>query len=67
MVLHDLNLSCRYADHIIGLKDKKIYKQGPPEDVVTKEAVRDIFDMDCEIIKDPLYKTPMFVPYSSAI
>lgn len=67
MVLHDLNLSCRYADHIIALKDKKIYKQGPPEDVVTKEAVRDIFDMDCEIIKDPLYKTPMFVPYSSAI
>ncbi|WFA10081.1 ABC transporter ATP-binding protein [Tissierella sp. Yu-01] len=67
MVLHDLNLSCRYADHIIALKNKKIYKQGTPEEVVTKEVVKHIFDMDCEIIKDPLYKTPMFVPYSSAI
>ncbi|NLY45460.1 MAG: ABC transporter ATP-binding protein [Tissierella sp.] len=67
MVLHDLNLSCRYADHIIALKDKKVYKQGTPNDVVTKEVVKHIFDMDCEIIKDPLYKTPMFVPYSRAI
>ena len=67
MVLHDLNLSCRYADHIIALKDKKVYKQGTPEEVVTKEVVKHIFDMECEIIKDPLYKTPMFVPYSRAI
>ena len=67
MVLHDLNLSCRYADHIIAIKDKKVYKQGTPEEVVTKEVVKHIFDMECEIIKDPLYKTPMFVPYSRAI
>ena len=67
MVLHDLNLSCRYADHIIALKDQKVYKQGTPEEVVTKDVVKHIFDMECEIIKDPLYKTPMFVPYSRAI
>lgn len=67
MVLHDLNLSSRYADHIIALKNKKIYKQGSPENVVTKEAIKDIFEMDCEIIKDPFYKTPMYVPYSKAI
>jgi len=28
MVLHDLNLSSRYADHMIALKDKRVYRQG---------------------------------------
>ncbi|MBZ2174652.1 ABC transporter ATP-binding protein [Schnuerera sp. xch1] len=67
MVLHDLNLSCRYAHHIIALKDKKIYKQGAPQEVITKETVRDILDLECEIINDPIYKTPMCVPYSKAV
>lgn len=67
MVLHDLNLSCRYAHHMIALKDKKIYKQGHPEEVVTKEVVKEVFHMDCEIHQDPLYKTPLCVPYSKAI
>jgi len=34
---------------------------------VTKDLIKDVFGMDCEIIKDPLYKTPMLVPYSKAI
>lgn len=67
MVLHDLNLSSRYADHMIALKDKRVYRQGTPDQVVTKDLIKDVFGMDCEIIKDPLYKTPMLVPYSQAI
>lgn len=67
MVLHDLNLSSRYADHIIAIKDKKIYKQGTPSDVVTKDVVNNIFDMHCEVISDPLYNTPMIIPYSNSL
>lgn len=66
MVLHDLNLSCRYADHIIAIKNKGVYKKGKPDDVITKETVKDVFNMDCMIIKDPIYNTPMCVPYSKA-
>lgn len=67
MVLHDLNLSCRYADHIIAINNKTIYKQGSPEEVITPKTVRDIFDLKCDIVQDPIYKTPMYVPYSNAI
>lgn len=67
MVLHDLNLSCRYADHMIALKDKKVHKQGSPEEVITKEIVKEVFLMDSEIHLDPLYKTPLCIPYSNAI
>src|SRR6185437_3874146 len=34
MVLHDLNLACRYADNIVAIQDKRIYAQGKPEEVI---------------------------------
>lgn len=63
MVLHDLNLACRYAHHVVALSDQKIYAQGKPEDVVTEELVRDVFHLDCRIMKDPLYGTPLCIPF----
>jgi ABC-type cobalamin/Fe3+-siderophores transport system ATPase subunit len=30
LVLHDLNLACRYADHIVAMKDGAILAQGAP-------------------------------------
>ena len=30
VVLHDLNLACRYADHIIAMKDGAILAEGAP-------------------------------------
>lgn len=63
MVLHDLNLACRYAHHIVAVRDKQIYAQGKPEEVVTAEMVQAVFRMDCTIIKDPLFSTPLCVPH----
>ncbi|KOA20035.1 putative siderophore transport system ATP-binding protein YusV [Clostridium homopropionicum DSM 5847] len=63
MVLHDLNLACRYAHNIVAIQDKKIYAQGKPEDIITKEMVRDVFHMDSEITVDTLFGTPLCIPY----
>jgi len=63
MVLHDLNLACRYAHHLIAVKDKGIYIQGAPNDVMTKEMVKSVFDMNCQIIPDPLFGTPLCIPH----
>lgn len=63
MVLHDLNLACRYAEHVVAIRDKRIYAQGKPEDIVDSEMVRNVFAVESEIIKDPLYGTPMCIPY----
>lgn len=62
MVLHDLNLACRYADHIIAVRNKGIHSQGAPEDVLTVDMVRDVFCMECIVCDDPLFGTPMCVP-----
>jgi len=63
MVLHDLNLASRYADHIIALKDKQIYAQGNPEDIITPDLVHTVFDMPCQITCDPIFGTPLCIPF----
>lgn len=62
MILHDLNLSCRYADYLVAIQQGKVYATGTPEQVMTEEMVRDVFNLECRIIPDPLADTPMCIP-----
>ncbi|AUS79565.1 ABC transporter ATP-binding protein [Actinoalloteichus sp. AHMU CJ021] len=62
LVLHDLNLACRYADHLIAMKDGLIVTQGAPGEVVTEEVVADVFGMASRVVPDPVSGTPMIVP-----
>lgn len=62
IVLHDLNLAARYADHLIAMKAGAIAAQGTPADVVTEELVRDVFGLESRVISDPVAGTPMVVP-----
>ena len=43
MVLHDLNLAARYADHLIAMANGRLHSSGRPEEVLTVETVRDVF------------------------
>lgn len=63
MVLHDLNLACRYAHNLVAIKDGAVYSQGTPESVISCEMVRAVFDMDCQVTSDPLFGTPLCIPY----
>ena len=40
MVLHDLNLACRYADHLVAMGGGTIVAEGPPADIVDADAGR---------------------------
>ena len=62
MVLHDLNLSCRYADYLVAIQQGKVYTTGTPEQVMTQETVRDVFNLECRIVADTLFNTPMCIP-----
>ncbi|MCA1011227.1 ABC transporter ATP-binding protein [Halobacillus halophilus] len=63
MVLHDINLACRYADHIIAVKDQTVYAQGKPEEVITCDLMQHVFEMNCDVRQDPLFGTPMCIPH----
>lgn len=49
IVIHDINFASVYSDYIVALKDGKIVKQGPTEEMIDREVLREIYDMDMEI------------------
>jgi iron complex transport system ATP-binding protein len=62
MVLHDLNLAARYADHLVALADGTVHAAGTPAEVLTEDVVRAVFGLDSRIITDPTSGTPLMLP-----
>ncbi|MDR0334886.1 MAG: ABC transporter ATP-binding protein [Methanomassiliicoccaceae archaeon] len=56
IVSHDLPMVVRYCDRIVMLKDHKIFAAGAPEEVLTPEIMKEIFNIDAVFEKDPVSK-----------
>ncbi|MEV8516490.1 ABC transporter ATP-binding protein [Dactylosporangium sp. NPDC051484] len=61
-VLHDLNHACRYADHLVLMKNGRVVAEGEPGRVVTAERIEAVFGLRCLIIPDPETRTPLVIP-----
>ena len=48
-ILHDLNLAIRFADRLVVLNGGKLAADGPRADIVTRETIRDIFEIDAVV------------------
>ncbi len=62
MVLHDINLAARYADHLFAMRGGEVIAAGPPSEVVTGALIRDVFDLDALVVRDPVSGTPIVLP-----
>lgn len=62
MVLHDLNLAARYADHLVAMAGGRVVAAGDPDAVLTEETVREVFGLDSRIVPDPVTGRPMVIP-----
>ncbi|MGQ3673123.1 ABC transporter ATP-binding protein [Xanthobacter sp. TB0136] len=65
-VLHDLNQACRYATHLIAMRDGRIVAEGAPADIVHEQLIETVFGLPCVIIPDPVSGTPLVVPKGRA-
>lgn len=45
MVLHELNNACKFADHIIGLKQGNLVFEGAPKDVIIEENLKELYQI----------------------
>jgi iron complex transport system ATP-binding protein len=62
MVLHDLAMAARYADHLVAMRDGKVVAEGTPAEVVTPEVIEDVFGVSAHVITDPETGTPVVIP-----
>ncbi|SHJ55795.1 iron complex transport system ATP-binding protein [Hathewaya proteolytica DSM 3090] len=60
MVLHDINHAARYSDELVVLKDKHIYKQGEPFDILEPSVLKEVFKVEADIMKDKDNNKPVF-------
>lgn len=60
--IHDLNIAAMYCDRLFVMKNGQIVGSGIPQEVLTKEFIKEIYDIDVEIVNDS--KGDMHILYS---
>ena len=45
IVLHDINFASVYSDRIVALKNGRLVKDGPTNEIITSESLREVYDM----------------------
>ena len=66
MVVHDLNHASRYAHHMIGIKKGKAIAHGSPVEVMNTDVLREVFNIEADIVTDPRSGVPLCLPYALA-
>lgn len=62
MVLHDLNMAARYADHIIAMRAGKVVVEGPPMLVIDNQVMKNVYGIRSNILKDEVTGMPLMIP-----
>lgn len=63
MVLHDLNLAARFSDYMIAIRCGHIISHGTPEGVMTPKVLKETFQIDAVIMKEPKTGRPTCISY----
>jgi len=58
LITHEINLASEFANKILLLKDGKIFSQGSPSEVLTKDALETVFETTLFVDKHPSSNTP---------
>ncbi|PYG89077.1 iron complex transport system ATP-binding protein [Ruminiclostridium sufflavum DSM 19573] len=61
-VLHDLNMASQYSDFIILINKGKAVKCGSPDEVLSKDIILEVYDMEVQILKNPETDKPLIIP-----
>jgi iron complex transport system ATP-binding protein len=65
IVLHELSLAAAYADYLVMMKAGDIVAAGAPDDIFTARRLKQVFDLDASVIRDPASGRLVCVPFSA--
>lgn len=63
MVLHDLNHAARFSHSLIALRDGELVKQGSVEEMMQRDVLATVFNIDATIVRDPKTDKPVCLSY----
>ena len=49
MVLHDINQAIEYSDRVIGLAKGKVLVEGEPDQVITEDSIKELYNINLEV------------------
>ena len=49
IVVHDINYASCWADRIVAMKDGRVHAIGTPSEIVQRDLLREVFDLDIEV------------------
>lgn len=61
MVLHDINQALEVSDRIIIIKKGEKYADGSPQEVITSKMMKEVYEVDCEVVWLDGRKSPILV------
>lgn len=66
-VLHDLNLAAQYSDYLVLINKGSIVALGTPEEVLTEENIKKVYNINICIINNPVTGKPHIIPITKTI
>lgn len=61
--IHDLNHASRFCDYLYALKAGELLAQGTPKEVLTKECLAELFDIEVQLGTFPDSNKPLILTY----
>ncbi len=65
MVLHDLNHAVMFSDYLVAVKNGMIYASGTPTEIIKPQTLREVFDVEADVINHPVLNVPVCLPYKT--
>lgn len=50
--IHDLNIAAHYCDKLYAIQDGRIVASGTPEEILTPELIRNLYEVEAKVIRD---------------
>ncbi len=52
-----------FSDYLVAIKDGTLHSAGTPQEVITQQALWEIFDVEAEVITHPVLNVPVCLPF----